>query len=409
MEKKHKLYLRLNIMSVTFIVISFISVTLAWFAYSGLSSVSTEIGVKAWYIELDKDGQPVSNDIVISLSDIYPGMDIVDELVNIKNLGDSDAQLSYSIVSARILGDEADNYVIDDTATTSESVEDVLSHDYPFHININLSKNYILAKGEESSFEVSVSWPLDSGIDSLDSLWGTEAYKFEQSEITKKNNDANYQIKPSIQIVISVKAEQYIESDTTSDPKYNLGDVVLYDVVNNEVCTEISTTCLTTYVIDTNNTLGDDTVTLLPNVKNTYLSSSFNDYAMTLSSVTSGWTVETRALTVEDLLKITSKDVIESTLIRDNISDLIIGKLNYGTRMNTEIAKAVSSNGHYNFSNEKFNYISSANCYWTSNEYNSNNGFAVKKIDEINSKMYGEAKTTSCNVIPVIIAPKTNL
>ncbi len=409
MEKKHKLYLRLNIMSVTFIVISFISVTLAWFAYSGLSSVSTEIGVKAWYIELDKDGQPVSNDIVISLSDIYPGMDIVDELVNIKNLGDSDAQLSYSIVSARILGDEADNYVIDDTATTSESVEDVLSHDYPFHININLSKNYILAKGEESSFEVSVSWPLDSGIDSLDSLWGTEAYKFEQSEITKKNNDANYQIKPSIQIVISVKAEQYIESNTTSDPKYDLGDVILYDVVNNEACTEISTTCLTTYVIDTNNTLGDDTVTLLPNVKNTYLSSSFNDYAMTLSSVTSGWTVGTRALTVEDLLKITSKDVIESTLIRDNISDLIIGKLNYGTRMNTEIAKAVSSNGHYNFSNEKFNYISSANCYWTSNEYNSNNGFAVKKIDEINSKMYGEAKTTSCNVIPVIIAPKTNL
>jgi len=409
LEKKHKLYLRLNIMSLTFIVISFISVTLAWFAYSGLSSVSTEIGVKAWYIELDKDGKPVSNDIVISLTDIYPGMDIVDEIVNIKNLGDSDAQLNYSIVSARILGNEADNYVIDDTTTTSEYVEDVLSHNYPFHININLSKNYILAKGEESSFEVSVSWPLDSGIDSLDSLWGTEAYKFEQSEITKKNNDANYQIKPSIQIVISVKAEQYLESDTTSDPKYDLGDVVLYDVVNNEVCTEISTTCLTTYVIDTNNTLGNDTVTLLPNVKNTYLSGSFNDYAMTLSSITSGWTVGTRALTVEDLLKITSKDVIGSTLIRDNISDLIIGKLNYGTRMNTEIAKAVSSNGHYNFSNEKFNYISSANCYWTSSEYNSSNSFAVKKIDEINSKIYGEAKTTSCNVVPVIIAPKANL
>jgi hypothetical protein len=335
LEKKHKLYLRLNLMSLAFIVISFISVTLAWFAYSGLSSVATEIGVKAWYIELDKDGQPVSNDIVISLSDIYPGMDIVDEIVNIKNLGDSDAQLNYSIVSARILGNEADNYVIDGTTTTSESVEDVLSHNYPFHININLSKNYILAKGEESSFEVSVSWPLDSGIDSLDSLWGTEAYKFEQSELAKKNGDANYQIKPSIQIVISVTAEQYIESDTTSDPNYDLGDVVLYDVVNNQVCTEISTTCLTTYVIDKNNTLGDDTVTLLPNVKNTYLSSSFNDYNTTLSSITSGWTVGTRPLTVEDLLRITSNDVIGSTLSRDNISDLIIGKLTYNDRMST--------------------------------------------------------------------------
>ena len=409
MEKKHKLYLRLNIMSLAFIVISFISVTLAWFAYSGLSSVSTEIGVKAWYIELDKDGQPVSNDIVISLSDIYPGMNIVDELVNIKNLGDSDAQLSYSIVSARILGDEADNYVINDTTTTSEYVEDVLSHDYPFHININLSKNYILAKGEESSFEVSVSWPLDSGIDSLDSLWGTEAYKFEQSELAKKNSDANYQIKPSIQIVISVKAEQYIESDTTSDPNYDLGDVVLYDVVNNQVCTEISTTCLTTYVIDKNNTLGDDTVTLLPNVKNTYLSSSFNDYNATLSSITSGWTVGTRPLTVEDLLKITSNDVIGSTLSRDNISDLIIGKLTYNNRMSTEIAKAVSSNGHYNFANLKFDYLSSANCYWTSSEYNTTNAFATAKTGELSSKIYGEAKTASCNVVPVIIAPKTNL
>ncbi len=409
MEQKHKLYLRLNIMSLTFIVISFISVTLAWFAYSGLSSVSTEIGVKAWYIELDKDGKPVSNDIVISLSDIYPGMDIVDEMVNIKNLGDSDAQLKYSIVSARILGDDKDNYLIDNDTTTSEHVEDVLSHDYPFHVNINLSKNYILAKGEESSFEVSVSWPLDSDIDSLDSLWGTEAYKFEQSELAKKNDDPNYQVKPSIQIVISVTAEQYLESDTTSDPDYNLGDAVLYDVVDNKACTEISTTCLTTYVVDVNNTLGDETVTLLPNTKNIYSTSNFNDYALTLSNITSGWTANTRPLAVEDLLKIASKDVMKSTLVRDNISDLILGKLNYGNRISTEIAKAVSYNGHYNFSNERFSYLSAANCYWTNTEYNSSNGFAVKKIDDINSKIYGEDKNASCNVIPVIIVPKENL
>ena len=52
--------------------------------------------------------------------------------------------------------------------------------------------------------------------------------------------------------------------------------------------------CLTTYVMDVNNTLGDETVTLLPNVKNTYLNSTFNDYATTLSSITSSWTVGTR-------------------------------------------------------------------------------------------------------------------
>ena len=48
MKRKHKLYLKLNLMSLFFIGVSFISVTLAWFAYSGLTSVKTEIGVKAY-------------------------------------------------------------------------------------------------------------------------------------------------------------------------------------------------------------------------------------------------------------------------------------------------------------------------------------------------------------------------
>jgi hypothetical protein len=42
------------------------------------------VGVKAWYIEFEKNGQAVSNDIVISLDDIYPGMNPVNETVNIK-------------------------------------------------------------------------------------------------------------------------------------------------------------------------------------------------------------------------------------------------------------------------------------------------------------------------------------
>ena len=57
---------------------------------------------------------------------------------------------------------------------------DTLSHDYPFHVNIDLSKNYISSHGDSSTFEVSVSWPLDSGNDSLDSLWGMNAYNFQK-------------------------------------------------------------------------------------------------------------------------------------------------------------------------------------------------------------------------------------
>ena len=106
MKARYKRYLKIYIVPIVFIATSFIFTTFAWFAYSGLKSVSTEIDVKAWYIELTKSGDVVTNNIVITLENVYPGMETVDELVNIENKGDSDAKLSYKIVSSRILDTE---------------------------------------------------------------------------------------------------------------------------------------------------------------------------------------------------------------------------------------------------------------------------------------------------------------
>lgn len=408
MKKKHKVYLRLNLISILFIAISFISVTLAWFAYSGIVGVKTEVGVKAWHIELEKDGQVVSNDIVISLSDIYPGMDTVNETVNIKNLGDSDARVKYSITSARILGNPEDDYKTNEEVT-SPYVEDLLSHEYPFHININLSKGYVLSKGTESSFGVSISWPLDSDNDELDSIWGSNAYNFQKEEETKKSNDPNYQIRPSIQVVISLTAEQYIEDDEISDPKYNLGDEFLIDVINKTYCSEVSSTCLKTHVIDVNNKLNDDKVTLLLDPSNIYLNDIYNNYNSSFNTITNDWQVETRPLLVEDILNIISTDITNSVLIRNDISNLIIGNLKYNERINTELNRAISYNGYYSFLKDKFSYLYSDNCYWLNSEYDSNNAFAIKKIDDINIKLYNENKTTNCNIVPVIIANKSDL
>ena len=54
-KKRRRSYLKLNIMSLFFTAVSFISVTLAWFAYSGLVTTQTEVNVKAWYIEFNKN------------------------------------------------------------------------------------------------------------------------------------------------------------------------------------------------------------------------------------------------------------------------------------------------------------------------------------------------------------------
>lgn len=408
MKRKHKAYLKLNILSLFLIAVSFISVTLAWFAYSGLSDVSTEVDVKAWYIAIEKDGQQVSNDIVITLDEIYPGMEITTEKLKIQNLGDSDATVKYSIASARILDNPSNNYEVSDTMPT-EYIEDLLSHEFPFKVNINIGKKYIEAKGDETEFKVSVSWPLESDNDTLDSEWGNKGYEFQKKEETKKAQDENYQIRPSIQIVISVTAEQFIENDNSSDKRYNLGDFILYDVLENKKCETVSPTCLKTYILDSNNKLGDDTVTLLPNPFNTYTSGSYNNYEAMLTSYLTSWNANTRFLTISDIMSIIENDVENTVLVRNNLSDSIVGNLDYGNRLNTELTKAINYNGYYRFENEKFGFLSASNCYWIKSEYNTSKAFALKATDEIHSQVYGKAKEEICNMIPVIVASKTEL
>lgn len=405
MKARYKRYLKIYMIPIIFIATSFIFTTFAWFAYSGLRKVSTDVDVKAWYIELSKSGEVVTNDIVITLDDIYPGMETVDEIVNIENKGDSDAKLSYKVVSARIL----DSFISGDVLENNMFLVDSLSHEYPFHVNIDLSKNYIASGGDSSTLEVSVSWPLDSGNDSLDSLWGMNAYNFQQSEQARFIEDSNYDVRPAIQVVISIVAEQYIDTNDSSDMRYTLGDTILYDVLLNKRCQSVSSTCLSTTVIDTNNTLGDVNVTLLPSLYGDYLSGSFNDYNSKLEEYTSSWSAPTRALSVNDILYVVSKDVVNTLLNNDSISPQIVGSLVYGNRINTEISKAINLNGYYTFMNNRFTYFVHNGCYWTNSTYDEDNGFAFGKLNDLKSEIYSKSNNEECKVVPVIVAPKNNL
>lgn len=415
MKRKTKLYLRLNLLSIFFVVVSFISVTLAWFVYSGLSSMTTEVSVKAWYIELQKDGKEVSNNIVISLDDLYPGMETMEEEIKIKNLGDSDAQVKYEISSIRILDEEEHNFVVNESIT-SDFVEDKISHDYPFHINIDLSKNYILSKTDEATFKVSISWPLDSGDDEWDSLWGTKAYKFKKNELDKKEKDTNYQIKASIKLDLKLTAEQYIKTDDSSDVNFRRGNEILFDVVKNERCTvesvecnpESESCCIRTNLIDVNSKVSDTTVTLLPKVIKNYSTGTFNDISTLYQQQITGWTVNTRLLNADDVLKVISKDIKDSVIVRDELSDLVIGNLNDPNRISLIKQKAIESQGYYKFLN-KYSYFVSNSCYWLNEEYDIDKAFAVGKLDQDSMKLYGELKTSSCKVIPVLIVEKDKL
>lgn len=425
MNARRKLNLKLNLIPVFFLAVSFISVTLAWFVYSGLGTVKTEVNVKAWYIELEKEGEKVSNNIIISVDDVYPGMETVTETVKIKNKGDSVAAVSYKINTARILGDAKDYY---DTTTGSIStidLEDKLAHEYPFHINMNLSKNFVLEKTDEATFDISISWPLDSGTDENDSYWGTAAYKFKTEEERLLELDKNYQIRPSIQIVISLTAEQYVKTEVSndsnainlitdqyinkevsSDTNYPLGKEILFDVVDKKVCEQISSTCFKMTVIDTNNKTTDQTVTLIPNLLRFDTLGTYNGYISAYQNIVQSWKVINRPLTAGDILKVISTDVYNSKVIREGISDSIIGTLKNENRVQNKLSNINKLNGYYTFNS--FNYLSSNVCYWTNTEYNSEKGMAVISRTDF-TKLYGESKNTECKIVPIIIASKSDI
>ena len=401
MKERYKRYIKLYWAPALFVATSFIFTTFAWFAYSGISRVSTEIDVKAWYIELSKDGERVSNDIVITLNDVYPGMDPVHELVSIQNKGDSEAKLSYEIVSVRLMNNEL---TIDD----NDTIVDSIAHDYPFHVNMELSKQYIKTNNDASTFEVSVTWPLDSLNDDLDSLWGTNSYNFLQSEKALKQADSNYNIRPAVQIVISVVAEQYINDTNDSDMRFNLGDTVLYDPTLNHKCNSVSATCLSTTVVDYNNKNSDTNVTLMPSLYNNLSESNYNNYNTTYDSYISSWTAPTRKMNAADLLNIISHDIVDSNIKASNISPQILGNMTGLTRINQKITQITSLNGSVDINNRKFTYLDHSGCFWLDTEYNNDKAFALNKIDN-KTMLMGVDKTTSCKVIPLIIAPKNNL
>ena len=164
-----------------------------------------------------------------------------------------------------------------------------------------------------------------------------------------------------------------------------------------------------TYVIDRNSRMSDTSVHLLPELQSTYITGKANDYETKLKELTKNWTVKHEGLKVEDIIPIISNDITNSLLMRPKLSNEAIGYLNKEERITSQINKAITYNGGFRFVNDNYPYFSTAKCYWLNTNYNDNKNFAIKKIDETYSKVYGEDKTTECSIVPVIEVAKDKL
>ena len=180
-------------------------------------------------------------------------------------------------------------------------------------------------------------------------------------------------------------------------------------LIKNIYCDTIGGNCLKTYVIDVNNKISNDTVTLLPDLYGTYNSTNYNDYNTTLADMTSSWNVTTRSLNISDILKVISTDISNSIVKRENLSDAIIGELGYNDRVTILVNDVKTHNGYFTYLNSEFQFLATTKCYWINEEYDSENAFALTKEDENISKIYKENKTNSCSVIPVIEVSKNTI
>ena len=398
MEKKHKTYLKLNLMSLFFLAVSFISVTLAWFAYSGFASSGVNVDIKAWHIEFNGKSE-ANNEIIIPFSTLYPGMDTVIESVNIKNKGDGDAKLSYKIKSVRILDDELD------TSIDQNILRDTLSNGYPFSIDVALSKEYIDGGGGEASIDLSVSWPLDSGSNEDDSKWGNLTYDFQSKEALKEDNEPGYYARSSVKIVIDLIAEQNIDKFT-----YNTGNMILFNPELNDRCDVIGGNCYRTNLI-TPYYDDNDIVKLLPNILNNYGSGDFDSYELLVEGVSENWIPEVEPLSLKDMINLVGNDVHETYLIRNkkNLSDKILGYIGEDRFESYVSDQIVKYEGYIRFDSTNFDYLDTNKCYWINQEYDQNRAFAFTKLEDGKMKIYAEDKESICYIVPVLKVPRDKL
>lgn len=170
--KTLKKSMRLKVLLLLVIMLTFN--TFAWFVYSNTISNSISAYVKAWRIEFENE-EEIVQEIEFKIDNLYPGMDDYHNYINIVNYGDTEANIGYEIVSAKILSN-----TYSQPTYSSEDLEEMLSENYPFLIEFSLSNSTLDPLDGEADFEINVTWAFESGDDEKDTEWGHASYTFNE-------------------------------------------------------------------------------------------------------------------------------------------------------------------------------------------------------------------------------------
>ena len=185
MDKVIKILKKIKLRNIIILILLLVFNTYAWFIYATRVDTSLSVHVSSWDIEFISGEEEITTDIKIELDKIFPGMATFEKTIEVHNKGETKAYLSYELKSLEIMGE---TFVVDEeNGMTSSELEEKMQNEYPFKILVNAKGTGVLEQNGSGSFNISVSWPFESGNDALDTLWGNKSYEFQEKNPNAKS------------------------------------------------------------------------------------------------------------------------------------------------------------------------------------------------------------------------------
>lgn len=211
------------------LVIFLIMTTFAWFTYYKALGSNFNFHIASWDVEYTINGVKQSTPLKVNAQSLYPGMEEQRIVIDVKNNGELDIDLNYSIASIKMIGKTYDiidpDQVIIGGEETAESEneqitlgnrvssngitkQDIINEKLRFPFKITIESIEKMSAGQDGGqIIITITWPdtdeTNPNKDELDSKWGYEFAKYFTSIETEEEISA-------IEILIPIEASQQV-------------------------------------------------------------------------------------------------------------------------------------------------------------------------------------------------------
>ena len=236
-----------TILKLSLIMLNFICATFAWFTYTMMLDPTVEVNLSAWQVDFKDTTGSLGTSMQFQVGEFYPGMTDYKKEIQIENLGDRAANITYHIGTLKILGqpytikqksaegnaehteyasetteEENSEYIVYASETTDEEtgmkIVKILndSSKFPFEIVLTHTPEIGIENPEnpnqnKGTFGICFTWPYEitgteeeiEAKNNLDTQWGYSIANFYQTQQEGDNTQG-------IEIELQAVAEQII-------------------------------------------------------------------------------------------------------------------------------------------------------------------------------------------------------